>query len=147
MRSPRCLPDCRFADARGAPPLSLAHRLCVGRRHLSYRAALDLIGRLQAAMVAAGLAKGQPWRFSAPTAETWCAGVAAQGLGLVTTWLHPLGSLGDHLDVIEDAGAEALIVDPGTHAQRGGELAAGADRACGRAHHGTADYGRDCGGG
>jgi fatty-acyl-CoA synthase len=97
---------------------------------LTYRATLDLIGRLQAAMVAAGLAKGQTAAFlSANSAETWCAGVAASGLGLVTTWLYPLGALADHLDVIEDAGAIALIVDPKTHAQRGGELAAkAADR-------------------
>ena len=97
---------------------------------LTYRATLDLIGRLQAAMAAAGLAKGQTVAFlSANSAETWCAGVAASGLGLVTTWLHPLGALDDHLDVLEDAGASALIVDPKTHAQRGGELAAGPAQA------------------
>ena len=82
---------------------------------LTYRATLDLIGRLQAAMAAAGLGQGQPVAFlSANSAETWCAGVAAHLAGLVTTWLHPLGALGDHLDVIEDAEATALIVDPGT---------------------------------
>ena len=47
---------------------------------LTYRATLDLIGRLQAAMAAAGLAKGQTVAFlSANSAETWCAGVAATG--------------------------------------------------------------------
>ncbi len=57
---------------------------------LTYRATLSLIGRLQAAMSAAGLGKGQTAAFlSANSAETWCAGVAAQGLGLVVTWLHP----------------------------------------------------------
>ena len=112
---------------------------------LTYRATLDLIGRLQAAMAAAGLAKGQTVAFlSANSAETWCAGVAASGLGLVTTWLHPLGALGDHLDVIEDAGASALIVDPRTHAQRGGELAAkAADRLAVVLTMGRADFGRD----
>jgi fatty-acyl-CoA synthase len=112
---------------------------------LTYRATLDLIGRLQAAMAAAGLAKGQTVAFlSANSAETWCAGVAASGLGLVTTWLHPLGALGDHLDVIEDAGASALIVDPKTHAQRGGELAAkAADRLKVVLTMGRADFGRD----
>src|SRR5262245_55849335 len=66
----------------------------------TYRAALDLIGRLQAAMTVAGLKKGQTVAFlSANSAETWCAGVAAQGLGVVATWLHPLGALGDHLEV------------------------------------------------
>lgn len=112
---------------------------------LTYRATLDLIGRLQAAMAASGLAKGQTVAFlSANSAETWCAGVAASGLGLVTTWLHPLGALGDHLDVIEDAGASALIVDPRTHAQRGGELAAkAADRLAVVLTMGRADFGRD----
>ena len=77
---------------------------------LTYRGALDLIGRLQAAMVAAGVRKGQTAAFlSANSAETWCAGVAALGLGLVATWLHPLGALGDHLEVIEDA--EAIGAD------------------------------------
>jgi len=112
---------------------------------LTYRATLDLVGRLQAAMAAAGLAKGQTVALlSANSAETWCAGVAASGLGLVTTWLHPLGALDDHLDVIEDAGASALIVDPGTHAQRGGELAAkAADRLAVVLTMGRADFGRD----
>ena len=112
---------------------------------LTYRGALSLIGRLQAAMSAAGLKKGQTVAFlSANSAETWCAGVAASGLGLIGTWLHPVGALGDHLEVIEDAEAVALIVDPRTHGQRGGELAAKA------AHRlkvvltmGKADFGRD----
>jgi fatty-acyl-CoA synthase len=112
---------------------------------LTYRAAHALIGRLQAAMAASGLAKGQTAAFlSANSAETWCAGVAAQGLGLVVTWLHPLGSLADHLDVIEDSGATALVVDPRTHAQRGGELASGAaGRLATVLTMGRADFGRD----
>ena len=112
---------------------------------LTYRGALDLIGRLQAAMVVAGLRKGQTVAFlSANSAETWCAGVAASGLGLITTWLHPVGALGDHLDVIEDAGASALVVDPKTHAERGGELAGkAADRLTVVLTMGRADFGRD----
>ncbi len=112
---------------------------------LTYRAARDLIGRLQAAMSAAGLRKGQTAAFlSANSAETWCAGVAAQGLGVVVTWLHPLGALADHLDVIADSGATALVVDPRTHASRGGELAAGAaDRLAVVLTMGKADFGRD----
>src|ERR1044072_2226453 len=92
---------------------------------LTYRATLELIGRFQAAMTAAGLKKGETAGFlSANSPPMWCAGVAAGALGLITTWLHPLGALADHLDVIEDAEATALIVDPATHATRGGELAA-----------------------
>src|SRR5262245_12848193 len=94
---------------------------------LTYGAARDLIGRLQAAMVAAGVVKGQTVALlSANSAETWCAGIAASGLGLVATWLHPLGALGDHLEVIDDADASVLIVDPRTHGERGGALAAAA---------------------
>jgi fatty-acyl-CoA synthase len=112
---------------------------------LTYRGALSLIGRLQAAMTACGLAKGQTAAFlSANSAETWCAGVAAQGLGLVTTWLHPLGAIGDHLDVIADAGVSVLIVDPRTHAERGGELGVrAADRLKVVLTMGRADFGRD----
>src|SRR5258708_32792937 len=121
-------------------------RACAGDGgRLTYRATLDLIGRRQAAMAAAGLAKGQTVAFlSANSTETWCAGVAAAGLGLITTWLHPLGALADHVDVIEDAGASALIVDPRTHAERGGELAAkAADRLGVVLTMGRADFGRD----
>ena len=112
---------------------------------LTYRGALGLIGRLQAAMAAAGLRKGQTVAFlSANSAETWCAGVAAMGLGLIATWLHPLGALADHLDVIEDAEASALVVDPRTHAARGGELAVRAsNRLAVVLTMGRADFGRD----
>ena len=113
--------------------------------NLTYRGARDLIGCLQAAMAASGLSKGQTVAFlSANSAETWCAGVAASGLGLTTTWLHPLGALADHLDVIDDAEASALIVDPRTHAARGGELSAkAADRLRVVLTMGKADFGRD----
>jgi fatty-acyl-CoA synthase len=112
---------------------------------LTYRATLDLIGRFQAAMTAAGLKKGQTAAFlSANSAHMWCAGAAASALGLVTTWLHPLGSLSDHLVVIEDAEATALVVDPATHAGRGGELAArAANRLSAVLTLGPADFGRD----
>ncbi|PWU24771.1 MAG: acyl-CoA synthetase [Candidatus Rokuibacteriota bacterium] len=116
-----------------------------GGGSLTYFAVRRLIGRLQAAMAAAGLRKGQTAAFlSANSAETWCAGVAAQGLGLTVTWLHPLGALGDHLDVIEDSGASVLVVDPRTHGQRGGELA---EKAAGQLDvvltMARADFGRD----
>lgn len=111
---------------------------------LTYRAAYDLIGRLQAAMAAAGVKKGDTVAFlSANSAETWCAGVAAQGLGAVVTWLHPLGSLSDHLDVIEDAEASVLVVDARTHAGRGGELSAQAPRLSTVLTMGKAPFGRD----
>jgi len=110
---------------------------------LSYRGALSLIGSLQAAMAAKGLTKGRRVALlSANSAETWCAGIAAQALGCVVTWLHPVGSLADHLDVISDSGADALVVDPATHAVRGGELAA-ASGICTVLAMGHADFGPD----
>ena len=116
---------------------------------MSYAATRALIARMQVVMAQAGLAKGQTVALlSGNRAETWCAGVAASALGLVTTWLHPLGSLDDHLDVIEDSGADVLVVDPTTHNQRGGDLAS---RASNRLRTvltmGKADYGRDLLGG
>ena len=74
---------------------------------LTYRGALALIGRLQAAMAAAGLQQGPDG--GAPQRQQrrdLVRGRRCAGLGLVTTWLHPLGALDDHLDVIEDAEVE-----------------------------------------
>jgi fatty-acyl-CoA synthase len=111
---------------------------------LSYAGALHLIGRLQAAMAGAGLGRGTRMALlSANRADAWCIGVAAQGLGMVTTWLHPMGSIDDHLDVLDDAGIEALVIDATNYCDRGGELAAG----CSGLKHvftlGQANYGVD----
>jgi fatty-acyl-CoA synthase len=58
---------------------------------LTYSAVRALIGGLQSGMVQAGLKKGDAVALlSANSAETWCAGIAAQALGLLITWLHPL---------------------------------------------------------
>src|SRR5579883_28183 len=110
---------------------------------LTYRGALALIARMQAAMMAAGMDRGKCVALlSANRAEAWCAGVAVQALGGVATWLHPLGSLGDHLDQIADAEAEILVVDVPTYRDRGEQLAASAPTlktllTLGRADHGS----------
>ena len=57
-------------------------------------------------------------------AEAWCAGIAASAAALSTTWLHPLGSVADQIDQIEDGECAALVVDAANFLQRGGELAA-----------------------
>lgn len=91
---------------------------------LRYSAVLALIAGVQAALIEAGIKKGDVVALlSGNSAETWCAGIAAQALGHLITWLHPLGSLSDHLAVIEDIGATILIVNPATHAARGADLA------------------------
>ncbi len=96
-----------------------------GGEALSYRTTLNLIGRVQAALAAA--TGGQPLRLaliSSNRAEAWCAEVAAQALGGLTTWLHPMASMADQVAQIQDAQANALLVDVPTYRDRGGELAA-----------------------
>ena len=111
---------------------------------LSYAGAVSLIGRLQAAMTAAGLRSPMRLAFlSANRADTWCAGVAAQGLGLVITWLHPLGSLADHLDQLDDGDMDGLVVDVPAYRDRGGELAHGAPRLKTVFTLGPAEFGVD----
>jgi fatty-acyl-CoA synthase len=92
---------------------------------LSYGGALSMIGRMQAAMAAAGLKHGDRMALlSANRADAWCAGVAAQAQGLIITWLHPLGSLEDHLEVLQDGEIDSLVIDATNYGDRGGELAA-----------------------
>lgn len=95
-----------------------------GGEALSYRATLALIGRMQAALAGTG---EQPLRLaliSSNRAEAWCAEVAAQALGGLTTWLHPMASLHDQVAQLQDAQANALLVDATAYHDRGGELAA-----------------------
>ena len=111
---------------------------------LRYRGATDLIGRIQAIFMRLGL---QPDTrvalLTANRAETWCAGVAAQLSRFAVSWLHPLGSLPDQIDQIEDSGAQILVIDADSFLARGGELTS---RAKGLRHVftlGRADYGVD----
>jgi fatty-acyl-CoA synthase len=91
---------------------------------LTYRGALDLLGRLQAVLLELELPKGTCIAFlSANRADAWLAGVAAQLCGFSTTWLHPLGSLDDQVFQIEDSLSCVLIVDTEKFAHRGSELA------------------------
>src|SRR4029079_8637579 len=73
---------------------------------LSYRGAVELIGRFQAVFTRRVLPPVTRVAFlSANRAESWCAGVAVQCARLANTWLHPLGSLDDQL--FHTAGSEA----------------------------------------
>jgi fatty-acyl-CoA synthase len=81
---------------------------------------------MQAAYAKAGLTRPKRTALLAGNcALSWCAGVAASASGMSVTWLHPAGSLADQLYQIEDAEADALIVDTVHFAVRGEELAAG----------------------
>jgi fatty-acyl-CoA synthase len=111
---------------------------------ITYRGATELIGRIQKVFMQLGVKPGtRVALLTANRADSWCAGVAAQLSRFSITWLHPLGSLDDQIDQIEDSEAEILIIDPDTFLQRGGELAG---RAKGLRHVftlGGSDYGVD----
>ena len=111
---------------------------------LTYAGAAALIGRMQQVMTAAGLKRGERVALIAGNnAEAWCAGNAAMLNGLCTTWLHPLGSLADQLDQIEDSDAAALVADSAAFGERGGELASRAAGLKTVLTLGPANYGRD----
>src|SRR5215470_8168016 len=92
---------------------------------MTYQAATDLIGRMQGVFAKLGFAPGtRVALLTANRADAWCAGAAAGLSRLVTTALHPLGSLDDQLFQLEDSEAEMLIVDAVTFRDRGGDLVA-----------------------
>lgn len=111
---------------------------------ITYQGAIDLIGRMQRAFVNCGVRPGgRVALLTANRAESWCAGVAAQLSRLAVTSLHPLGSLDDQVDQIEDSGAEVLVIDAETFLRRGGELAVRAEGLVRVFTVGRADYGVD----
>jgi len=91
---------------------------------VTYRATLDLIGRMQGVFATRGLGRGDRLAIiTANRAESWCAGMAAQSMAISVTWLHPLGSLDDQVDQVIDGECTALLVDSGNFLVRGGEIA------------------------
>ena len=111
---------------------------------LTYAAAVDLVGRLQAVFVQAGFDRhSRVALIAANRAESWCAGLAAQLCGLGITWLHPLGSLDDQLYQIQDSEADVLVVDTRAFMARGGELAARSPGLKATFTLDDADYGRN----
>jgi fatty-acyl-CoA synthase len=115
-----------------------------GNSSLSYRGTIDLIARMQAVFLKGSLQRGQRiGLLSANRADAWCAGIASSASGLSITWLHPLGSLADQVDQLEDGECRALIVDVATFRERGGELAARASGITAVYTLGPAEYGLD----
>jgi fatty-acyl-CoA synthase len=111
---------------------------------LSYKGAIDLIGRMQSVFMQLALAPGSRVAFlTANRADTWCAGIAAQLARLGITWLHPLGSLEDQLFQLEDSEAVMLVVDAVAFRDRGGALAAKAAGLRAVFTMGRADYGTE----
>jgi len=92
---------------------------------LSYRATAETIGRMQAVFAAAGLGPGNRVAIlAANQVQAWCAGQAAIASGMVTTALHQLGSLDDHLFQLQDFGAQVLVCDATGFGERAQALAA-----------------------
>ncbi len=111
---------------------------------ITYQGATELIGRIQKVFMQLGLDPGaRVALLTANRADSWCAGVAAQLSRFSITWLHPLGSLGDQVDQIEDSGAGILVIDADTFLLRGGELAACAKGLSHVFTLGRAEYGID----
>ena len=95
-----------------------------GSTHLTYSAAADLVGQFQAVFDERGLRRGERLALlSGNRADAWCAGVAAQSSGIIVSWLHPMGSLNDHLFQIANTDASACIVDMSHHSDRAAQLA------------------------
>jgi fatty-acyl-CoA synthase len=116
---------------------------CSEAGRVTCAAVADTVGRFQAVLAARGIGRGHRVALlSANRWESWAAGLAAQALGAVTTWLHPLGALEAQLFQLEDAEASLLVVDATGFGARGGELTA---RAPGLAvlALGAAEYGAD----
>jgi fatty-acyl-CoA synthase len=111
---------------------------------ISYRAAAELIGRMQKVFTNRGLERGRRVAIlTANRAEAWCAGVAAQLCAASVTWLHPLGSLEDQLGQVEDLEASVVLIDVKTFRDRGGELVARAPGLTTVFTLGPAEYGGD----
>jgi acyl-CoA synthetase (AMP-forming)/AMP-acid ligase II len=109
---------------------------------LTYRGAIELIGRMQNAFVRLNLPPGSCVAFlTSNRADTWCAGVAAQLSRLAITWLHPLGSLDDQLFQLEDSGSQVLVIDADAFRDRGAALAGSASSLKIVFTLGRADYG------
>jgi fatty-acyl-CoA synthase len=90
-----------------------------GERTITYRDAARGVGRAQAGLRALGLRRGDGLAvLSANRPEALHVLFAAALLGVRYTPLHPLGSLDDHVAVLEDAEVGVVAVDRDTFADR-----------------------------
>jgi fatty-acyl-CoA synthase len=94
-------------------------------RVITYRHAGDFIARAQAVIGSLGISTDA---FTALLgrngAGIWMFGQAIQASGGRMCNLHPMGSLADHLHVLDRCGARCLVVDPASYHERGAEIAA-----------------------
>lgn len=91
---------------------------------LTYGGARQMIGAFQRVLMGLELEPGSRVAIlSANRADAWCTGVAVLLSRLATVWLHPSGSVDDHVYQLADSNARALIVDPDKFAGHGAALA------------------------
>ena len=96
-----------------------------GELAVLYQDVIDFMGKAQAVLSSHGMRRGARVALLTENRyETWCASVAAQGLGAATSWLHPLSSLDSQVSQIRDVGATVLIIDTDGFKARAHELAA-----------------------
>jgi fatty-acyl-CoA synthase len=96
----------------------------LGDQRVSYAQAADAISRIASLLAARGIGPGRAVAALSPNMpEVWLVQAAAYLLGTTYTGLHPLGSLGDHAYVCDDAGIAVLVVHP-KFAETGAALAA-----------------------
>lgn len=114
------------------------------RRSLTYKEAAIMIGGMQRVFEQDGLGRGERLLLlSANRGEAWCAGIAAQGLGLTLSYFHPLASLEEHIFLVKDANPAALVIDAATYEKRGAELREVVDPAIKIYTFGKSSFGND----
>jgi fatty-acyl-CoA synthase len=106
---------------RGGERVAYVH----GDRRVTYAEAERAVGRAEAALERMGVRRGEGVALlSANRPEAVHVQHAAAVLGLRYTPLHPLGSLEDHVAVLQDAGVRVVAVDADAFSDRLEELAA-----------------------
>jgi len=95
----------------------------LGDQRVSYGQAADAISRIVRLLAARGAGPGRAVAALSPNMpEAWLVQAAAYLLGTTYTGLHPLGSLGDHAYVCDDAEIAVLVLHP-KFAETGAALA------------------------
>jgi fatty-acyl-CoA synthase len=93
-----------------------------GERQMTYVEAVDVTARLIRMLTTHGVGRGGGVVALGPNSpEMWLLQAASYLVGARFTGLHGLGSLDDHVYVVEDSEATVLVVSP-SHAQRGAEM-------------------------
>src|SRR5688572_22165226 len=97
----------------------------LGDRVLTGREMRDQISRFAQALGSQGIGQGSPIAVLSPNRPEVLFNMGANMVtGTRGMALHPLGSVEDHAYVLEDAGVETLVFDPGAFGERAAELQA-----------------------